>query len=307
MTPPTQSSLTQAHELATNTDTTGFSESPSPAEVDPALISDITTKLETILGADGLKKVQDATVMVLGVGGVGSNCIEALARGGVGKLIIVDHDTVSASNINRQAVAYVSTIGQKKVEVMKNLIRDINPSISVITRDDFILESNLADIIAPYKDEIDYLVDAIDTISTKLAIGVYAQTAPFPVISSMGAANKLHPECFGVSDLFDTIHCPICKIMRKEGRKRGIKRLKVVYSYEKPLHKQVEEGHTRREKAHLGTASFVPPIIGQMIAGEVIKSLSGISTDGYISATEAEKIKRSVKTYTQAKKKQKRA
>lgn len=242
-----------------------------------------TTKLEVLLGAAGVERLARSTVMVLGVGGVGSNCIEALARGGVGNLIIADHDVVSISNINRQAVAYHSTIGQKKVEVMKALIADINPAIQVEVIDEFLVEEEIDNLLDQYAHRIDYLVDALDTISTKLAIASYAQHAPFKTVASMGGANKLHPECFAFADLYETVNCPLCRIMRKEGRKRQISHLRVLYSYEQSLVLQVPEGRTRRDKAHLGTASFIPPIMGQMIAGEVIKDLAQISHDGYVS------------------------
>ncbi len=249
---------------------------------DPSISRDeITQKLEVILGNQGLAQLTKSTVLVLGVGGVGSNCIEALARGGVGHLIIADKDVVSASNINRQAVAYTSTIGQKKVDVMERLIKDINPHITVETHDLFLLSENIADFLDTQRERVDYVVDAIDTISTKLAIAKYADEYDMPIISSMGAANKLHPECFAITDLFSTVHCPMSRIMRKEARKRGISRLEVIYSYEYPVKLQVQPGYTRRDKAHLGTASFVPPIMGQMIAGHIIKKLAGVEHDGY--------------------------
>lgn len=254
-----------------------------------------TTKLEVILGKNALDILAQSTVMVLGVGGVGSNCIEALARGGVGRLIIADHDTVSVSNINRQAVAYHSTIGQKKVDVMESLIHDINPDIVVEKIDRFIFEEDIPDLLDSYASRIDYLVDAIDTISAKLAVAAYAQKAPFKTISSMGGANKLHPECFAFADLFDTVNCPLCRIMRKEARKRGISHHRVLYSYEKPLVLQVQEGYTRRDKAHLGTASFIPPLMGQMIAGEVIKDLAQVSRDGYVSEAQCQALQASLK------------
>lgn len=234
-----------------------------------------TSKLELIMGRAGLERLTNSTVMVLGLGGVGSNCVEALARGGVGHLIVVDHDIVQASNINRQAIAFHSTIGRKKTEVMRAMVADINPKTQVDTLDQFVLAESAAKLLGAYRNQVDYVVDAIDTISTKLALAEYADREGIRYISSMGAANKLKPECFRVADVYDTVNCPLCRIMRKEGRKRGIKRLRVLYSCEEPVRVPVREGAERRERSNLGTASYVPPIMGQMIAGEVIRELAG--------------------------------
>ncbi|MEG0324674.1 MAG: tRNA threonylcarbamoyladenosine dehydratase, partial [Raoultibacter sp.] len=236
-----------------------------------------TSKLELILGSEGVAQLASSTVMVLGLGGVGSNCVEALARGGVGRLIVVDHDVVQESNINRQAIAYRSTIGKKKAEVMRCMIADINPDAEVIALDMFVLKENLAGLIEAYRDRLDYVVDAIDTVSTKLALAEYADQEGITLISSMGAANKLYPECFKLADIYDTVNCPLCRVIRKEARKRGIGALRVLYSCEQPVDVPTREGATRKERSNLGTASFVPPIMGQMIAGEVIRDLSGIA------------------------------
>lgn len=235
-----------------------------------------TSKLELIMGRDGLERLAGSTVMVLGLGGVGSNCVEALARGGVGHLIVIDHDIVQASNINRQAIAFHSTIGRKKTEVVRSMVADINPNAQVDVLDMFVLAESAAELLSTYRDQADYVVDAIDTISTKLALAEYADREGMHYISSMGAANKLHPECFRVADVYDTVNCPLCRIMRKEGRKRGIKSLRVLYSCEEPVRVPVREGAERRERSNLGTASYVPPIMGQMIAGEVIRELAGL-------------------------------
>ncbi len=235
-----------------------------------------TSKLELIMGRDGLERLASSTVLVLGVGGVGSNCMEALARGGVGRLIVVDHDVVQASNINRQAIAFRSTIGRKKVDVARAMVADINPNAQVQPVDEFILAENVPAFLKRYAAGADYVVDAIDTISAKLAIAQYADAHGLRLISSMGAANKLHPECFRVADVYDTVNCPLCRIMRKEGRKRGIRSLRVLYSCEEPVRVPVRDGAERRERSNLGTASFVPPIMGQMIAGEVIRDLAGL-------------------------------
>lgn len=237
-----------------------------------------TSKLELIMGRDGLERLAASTVMVLGVGGVGSNCIEALARGGVGRLIVVDHDVVQASNINRQAIAFHSTIGRKKVDVARDMIADINPEAQVETLDEFVLAENVPEFLDAYVGCLDYLVDAIDTISAKLAVAQYADAHDMRLVSSMGAANKLRPDCFRFADVNDTVNCPLCRIMRKEARKRGIRRLRVLYSCEQPVAVPVREGAARRERSNLGTASFVPPIMGQMIAGEVMCVLAGVGS-----------------------------
>ena len=235
-----------------------------------------TSKLELIMGRDGLDRLAASTVVVLGLGGVGSNCVEALVRGGVGRLVVVDHDVVQKSNINRQAIAFHSTIGRKKTDVVRAMAADINPDVQVEALDRFVLAEDVPELLGACCGDADYVVDAIDTISTKLAIAEYADREGLRLISSMGAANKLHPECFRIADVYDTVNCPLCRIMRKEGRKRGIGKLRVLYSCEQPVRVAVREGAARKERSNLGTASFVPPIMGQMIAGAVIRELAGL-------------------------------
>ena len=192
----------------------------------------MTTKLAVILGEDGVKRLDQARVAVFGCGGVGSNCIEALARGGVGTLAIVDKDVVAPSNINRQAIAYHSTIGRRKIDVTEEMIHDINPRCRVIARHSFVLAENIEELLAQLEREcggpFDYIVDAIDTVSTRLAIAKLAQERSLPLISSMGGANKLHPECLRIADVHKTVNDSLSRIMRKECRKRGIRHLKVL-------------------------------------------------------------------------------
>ncbi len=218
--------------------------------------------------------------MVLGVGGVGSHCIEALARSGVGKLILVDNDTVSQTNINRQSIAYQSTVGEYKTKLMKDRIWDINPTADVVTHEKFILPENLQEIFE--KDgrqiKVDYMIDAIDTVTAKLALVQYAMEREIPIISCMGTGNKLHPEMFEIADISKTSVCPLCKVMRKELKNRGIYHLKVLYSKEKPIDvtgKDTGEDKGMR-RALPGSISFVPPVAGLLIAGEVIREIAEV-------------------------------
>ena len=210
--------------------------------------------------------------MVLGVWGVGSHCIEALARSGVGRLILVDNDKVSLTNINRQSIAYHSTIGRYKTEVMKERIADICPETQVTTHETFILPENLEEI---FKERPDYIIDAIDTVTAKIALAQKALEGGIPIISSMGTGNKLHGEMFEIADISKTSVCPLCKVMRKELKARGIRHLKVLYSKEMPVDvsdRETEEDAGRR-RALPGSISFVPPVAGLLIAGEAIRDL----------------------------------
>jgi len=233
------------------------------------------SRTELLIGAEGLEKLNNATVMVLGVGGVGSHCIEALARSGVGTLIIVDNDEVSLTNINRQSIAYQSTVGEYKTKVMKKRIADINPNAKVITHERFILPDNLEEI---FDRKVDYIVDAIDTVTAKLALVVYAKERNIPIISCMGTGNKLHPEMFEIADISKTSVCPLCKVMRKELKNRGISHLKVLYSKEKPIDtSQKETGEEKGVRRSLpGSISFVPPVAGLLISGAVIREIAEV-------------------------------
>ena len=232
-----------------------------------------TSRLERIWGEAGLARVQASSVMVLGLGGVGSSCVEALARGGVGRLILVDHDIVQPSNINRQALAFTSTVGRKKTEVMRAMVADINPDAQVEIVDKFIYAADVDELFAPYVAELDYVVDAIDTVSAKLACALYAQHAGVRLVSSMGGANKTKPECLRMADLYETQNCPLCRVMRKEGRKRGLQHLRVLYSCEQLVSSHIPAGSDARERSNLGTVSYMPPIMGQFLASEVLRAL----------------------------------
>lgn len=229
------------------------------------------SRTELLLGEAAIARLAGSRVLVFGVGGVGSHCIEALARSGVGSLGLFDNDTVSLTNINRQSIAYHSTVGQYKTQVMKNRILDINPRACVDTFETFVLEDNLEPLL---QGPIDYIVDAIDTVSAKLAIAMLAAKKNIPLISSMGTGNKLCPEKFEIADIYSTSVCPLCRVMRRELKKRGLNHLEVLYSREEPL-KPVTICEEAVEKRSVpGSISFVPPVAGLMIAGHVIKTLA---------------------------------
>ena len=234
------------------------------------------SRTELLIGTEGMDKLRKSSVMVFGAGGVGSHCIEALARSGIGTLIIIDNDTVSLTNINRQSIAYHSTVGRPKTEVMTERIHDIDPSIRVKTYETFVLPYNLTGILDG-EGRIDYIIDAIDTVSAKIALAEEAEKRGLRLISSMGTGNKLHPELFEIDDLSNTSVCPLCRVMRRELKQRGILHLKVLYSREKPVdiggRQTGEDPGVRRSVP--GSISFVPPVAGLLIAGQVIRELSG--------------------------------
>lgn len=234
------------------------------------------SRSELLLGREAMEKLSSSCVAVFGVGGVGSHCIEALARGGVGSLILVDNDTVSITNLNRQSIAYHSTVGQYKTAVMKERIRDINPDASVLTFETFVLPDCVDALFEAIPQPVDYIVDAIDTVTAKLSLAEYARSHSIPLIASMGTGNKLHPELFEITDLSKTSVCPLCKVMRRELKKRGITSLKVLYSKEEPRKPLTESEEVSSKRAIPGSVSFVPPVAGLLIAGEVIRDLTGI-------------------------------
>ncbi len=239
-----------------------------------ASVESAFSRLEAVWGVARLSRIQAATVMVFGTGGVGSNCIEALVRGGVGTLVVIDGDAVAPSNINRQAIAYVDTIGQRKVAVVRSEAARINPRVRIISRDRFVrpedVEPLIADCRAEASGHIDYIVDAIDTVSTKLAIARVAQEQSIPLVSSMGGAMKFQPERLRFADIYETAGDPLARVMRKECRKRGIAHLNVLFSDEPahPLPADAPAGSS------LGTTSYLPPIMGQMLAGFVLRKLA---------------------------------
>lgn len=240
-------------------------------------MNEIFIRTAQLLGEDGFLRLQQASVAVFGLGGVGSHCVEALARSGVGKLFLIDSDSVAPSNINRQSIALISTIGRKKTEVLKEKIADINPDCQVTLCDSFVLPDNLDEVFAHFPEKLDYIIDAIDTVSAKLALVSYAKEHDIPIISSMGTGNKLHPELFKITDINKTNVCPLCRVMRRELKKREISHLKVLYSEEVPHTPQTEGEEKSSGRPAPASIAFVPPVAGLIIAGEVIRDLSGVS------------------------------
>lgn len=244
------------------------------------------SRTELLLGKKAVEKLKKSRVAVFGIGGVGGYTVEALVRSGVGAVDIVDSDKVCLTNLNRQIIATESSIGKYKVDVMRERIHDIHPETAVNVHKCFYLPET--------KDEFDfsqysYVVDAVDTVTAKIQLVMEAEKAGVPIISSMGAGNKLDPTAFQVADIYKTSVCPLAKVMRRELKKRGVKKLKVVYSQEQPLTPVLEEnpegrpeereGETEERKSASsrrsvpGSVAFVPSVAGLIIAGEVIKDL----------------------------------
>jgi len=246
------------------------------------------SRTELLLGKEAMEKLENARVAVFGIGGVGGYTVEALARSGVGTIDIIDDDKVCLTNLNRQIIATRKTVGRYKVEVMKERILEINPNAVVHTHQCFFLPEN--------SDSFDfsrysYVVDAVDTVTAKIALVMKAKEAGVPIISSMGAGNKLNPAAFEVVDIYKTSVCPLAKVMRRELKKRGVEKLKVVYSKEEPLKPKEDPENSCREncicppgaehkcterRAIPGSIAFVPSVAGLIIAGEVVKDLTGV-------------------------------
>lgn len=223
-----------------------------------------------LLGYDGIEKLQKSRVAVFGIGGVGGYAAEALVRSGIGEIDIFDKDTVSVTNLNRQIIATWDSVGKSKVEVMKARMISINPRVKVNAHKCFYLPENADEYDFT---QYDYIIDAVDTVTAKIEIIMRAEKAGVPVISCMGAGNKLDASAFEVADIYKTTMCPLARTMRRELKKRGIRKLKVVYSREEPILATVEaeEGEVRR--AIPGSVAFVPGVAGLIAAGEVIKDL----------------------------------
>ena len=223
-------------------------------------------RTEYLIGQEALQKLKNSKVAIFGIGGVGSYVVEALARVGIGNFILVDKDTVSISNLNRQLIATLNTIGKNKVDIAKERILSINPNAKVKTFADFFMpgSTNILD------NSITYIVDAIDTVTAKIELVIQAKKLDIPIISSMGTGNKLDPTKFEISDIYDTSVCPLAKVMRKELKSRNISHLKVLYSKEKPIKTKIID---ENGKLIPGTISFVPSVAGLIIAKEVVFDL----------------------------------
>ncbi len=246
------------------------------------------SRTELLLGKEAIEKLKNSKVAIFGLGGVGSYVVEGLVRSGIGNFVLIDDDTVCLTNINRQIIATRKTVGKAKVDVTKERIQDINPKAKIITHQTFYLPNNKENILT---DDIDYIIDAIDTVTAKIDLVQDANAKNIPIISSMGTGNKLNPTMLEVTDISKTSICPLAKVMRAELRKRGIKNLKVVYSKEPPLIPyQGEESGCKtncictnkdrtcaNRRAIPGSVSFVPSVAGLIIAGEVVKDIINIS------------------------------
>lgn len=226
-------------------------------------------RTEMMLGKDSTANLAGKKVILFGLGGVGSYTAEALARAGIGKITLVDNDTVSVTNINRQLCALHSTVGKSKVEVVKERILDINPLCEVTALQKFYLPENSEEFSL---EKYDYIADAIDTVSAKIDLAVKSQQLGIPMISCMGTGNKFNPSLFTVSDIFKTSGCPLCRVMRTELRKRGIKKLNVVWSPEEPV-KPAQSGENSSKRQTPASLPFVPPVAGMIMAGKIILDL----------------------------------
>ncbi len=245
------------------------------------------SRTQLLLGREAMERLAGARVAVFGIGGVGGYVCEALVRSGVGAFDLIDNDKVSLTNLNRQIIATRKTLGRYKTEVMKERMLDINPDADICIHSCFFLPKNAQEF---HFEAYDYVVDAVDTVTAKIEIILKAQKAGVPVISSMGAGNKLEAGGFRAADIYETKMCPLAKVMRRELKKRGVKKLKVVYSEEeprKPVYKEAEDGaaedRSLPEEGEIcagrrdipGSVAFVPSAAGLVIAGEVVKELAG--------------------------------
>lgn len=234
------------------------------------MTNEIFSRTELLLGEDAMKRLSKSHVAVFGAGGVGGYVIEALVRSGIGIIDIIDKDVISVSNINRQIIATTKNIGVQKAQAAAERAKEINPDITVNVHNIFYTPETSSDFdFSKY----DYIVDAVDTVSAKIELIVQAENANTPIISSMGAGNKIHPELFEISDIYKTSVCPLARVMRRELKTRGIKKLKVVYSKEQPIVPKIKNIDPESGKTVPASISFVPSAAGLIIAGEVIRDL----------------------------------
>ena len=243
------------------------------------------SRTELLIGEDGINKLQNAKVAVFGVGGVGSFVVEGLVRAGVGHFVLVDDDKICLTNLNRQIIATRKTIGKYKVDVAKERILEINPNATVETYQEFYMPNSESNILA---EDLDYVVDCIDTVTAKIELVINCKKLNIPIISAMGTGNKLDPSKFEITDIYKTSVCPLAKVMRKELRKRNIESLKVIYSKEEPIKINQEANCScktncicppgTKRKCSIrnqvpGSISFVPSVAGLMIAGEIVRKI----------------------------------
>ncbi len=240
------------------------------------MIKEEFSRTALLLGETGINRLAAARVAVFGIGGVGGHAAEALVRSGIGAIDLIDNDTVSVSNLNRQLVALRSTVGRYKVDVARERFLDINPALEIRTFRTFYTPETASEFDFS---EYDYVIDAIDTVTGKIGLVMQAQAAGTPVICSMGAGNKLDPSAFEVADIYKTSVCPLAKVMRYELKKRGVKHLKVVYSREIPRSPDMsltDEKPVGTRRAVPGSTAFVPSAAGLVLAGEVVRDISGV-------------------------------
>ncbi|WP_455718957.1 tRNA threonylcarbamoyladenosine dehydratase [Anaerosporobacter sp.] len=244
-------------------------------------MSERLIRTEMLIGKEGIDKLKKAKVAIYGVGGVGTYVAEGLVRAGIGKFLLVDDDTICESNLNRQLHATVETLGKSKVETMKERMKSINPEVEIDTIQSFVLYDNIDKVVPS---DLTYMVDSLDTVTAKIALVLKSKELEIPLISAMGTGNKFEPTMLKVSDLFKTNVCPLCKVMRKELKARGVHNLKVVYSEEQPTKPlfQPDDGtndedmpNMHKKRATPGSMSFVPSVAGMIIASEVVKDLIG--------------------------------
>ncbi len=255
---------------------------------EPDWREDIHFKTRILVGDEGIARLRNARVAVIGLGGVGGSCAEALARAGLGTLVLVDDDVVSPTNLNRQAVAFTSTLGRPKAEVAAAMARDINPAVRAVTLERRILPDGIGEFFSvdvPFllgEDQgaeglLTYVIDCQDTVATKIELAAYCEAHGIPLVSSMGTGNKLYPELFRIDDIYRTSVDPLCKVVRRELRRRGVRGLDVLFSTEEPQRVVAREDAERCERTYVGTLSYVPPAAGLMLAGHVIRKVLGIS------------------------------
>ena len=225
------------------------------------------SRTEMLIGKEGINKLQKSKVAIFGIGGVGSYVVEALARVGIGSFILIDSDKITKTNINRQIIATTKTIGKLKVDVAKERILEINPNAHVKTYAEFFKQDSSIFL----DNSINYIIDAIDTVSSKIELITKAKELNIPIISSMGTGNKLDPTKFEITDIYKTSVCPLAKVMRKELKKRKIDKLKVIYSKEEPI--KIQKNDIETKKSIPGSISYVPSVAGLIIASEVVKDI----------------------------------